>query len=353
MPNTLVHYAVGVALAHGAGYRGRQAWLLGGFAALPDADILTALAWQGVLALSTPPEGITAALSVVLGHRGWSHGVLALALAAVAALAATRSVKWTVWAALAFASHIVLDYLTTWPTYPLIPFSTAHGELGFLAIWDPVFTLVALAYLLCSFVSERGRGEWAWPPRPPRWMRAFRPSRWWRAAQACVVLFLLLLAGAGVAKAGISAATGAPFRDVEPLHLFQYTYVARQGDNYTVGVTPFLWWPGQTLTLPVITLGDGATEEDVPVVFDAANRMECTVVYNWSTRPLWHVARDGERILVDVSPARSAATNLGEGGFLMRFEYDTDGAFRRAGLLAGGTGELRQVHALTSLARCG
>lgn len=352
MPSLLLHYAAGVGIARAAGYRGWRAWGLGGgMAALPDLDVVTTVVEYAILAVATPSDGTIATLSFTLGHRGFSHTVGALLLATAGVLFATRRVRLGLLALGTYASHILLDVLTTWPVRPLEPFHPWQVEYGILTIWDPVFTTVALAYLAAAFVAERSGGTLTRPRWGEAWLSRRRTYRWQRAATGLAVTFLVLLAGAAGAKAAIAASTGSSFRDVEPVHFFQYTYLVREGDHYVVGLTPFLFSPAQTLTVPIVTLRENTTAEDAQLVFDAGLRLECTHLYNWYTNPIWQIRREGEAAIVEVRTAKAAATGLGEAGFALAFRYDGRD-FVEAVLLEGGEPNDITRKELTALARC-
>ncbi|MDR1611312.1 MAG: metal-dependent hydrolase [Planctomycetota bacterium] len=92
-------------------------------------------------------------------HRGYSHSLLALALAGPAFgslgwLFAKRAGPWILWTLLAWLclfSHTFLDLATSWGTMPLLPFSNARISWDILPIVDVFMSSV----LLTSFIANR------------------------------------------------------------------------------------------------------------------------------------------------------------------------------------------------------
>jgi len=149
--DTLTHGIAGsMAIRTLSGRPGRRALLLGAVAGMfPDCDFLF-----------TPDK-----LSYLRNHRGWTHSFVALPVFALAIALAARLVfrrarlpdLW-VFAAAGIASHILLDWITSFGTMFLVPFSRTRFALDWVFILDPILTGVAAVSLLAALVwRKRGR----------------------------------------------------------------------------------------------------------------------------------------------------------------------------------------------------
>ena len=150
--DTITHGIAGSALARGLTGRAaaRAAFLLGAAAAMfPDCDFLF-----------TPDR-----LSYLRNHRGWTHSFVAmpffaLGLAFVARLLLRKARLPALWlfCAVGIASHIVLDWITSFGTMFFIPFSRARYALDWVFILDPFLTGIATLTVLAALLW-RGRGR--------------------------------------------------------------------------------------------------------------------------------------------------------------------------------------------------
>jgi membrane-bound metal-dependent hydrolase YbcI (DUF457 family) len=108
MPSPIGHALAGIAAAwrvlpeeERVAHRWRAIGVVAAIAAAPDLDLL------------------------VNDHRGPAHSVGAAVMAGVVALLCTRSLQWGVAAALAWASHVLLDWLGT----------DTRPPIGVMAFW--------------------------------------------------------------------------------------------------------------------------------------------------------------------------------------------------------------------------
>src|SRR6266536_987075 len=133
-----------------SGRPARRALLLGAVAGMfPDCDFLF-----------TPDR-----LSYLRNHRGWTHSFVALpvfslgiALAARLLFRRARLPDLWIFAAAGIASHILLDWITSFGTMFLVPFSRARFALDWVFILDPFLTGIASVSLLSALVwRRRGR----------------------------------------------------------------------------------------------------------------------------------------------------------------------------------------------------
>ena len=133
---------------------GGRALLIGGaLGTLPDLD-------------SFIPMGN--AIDNMTYHRGFSHSVFVLSLAApVVAFAITRIVRTvrddfrpvllTVW--LCLVTHAILDSLTTYGTQIFWPLDVAPAAWPAVFIIDPLYTLLLLAGALCLWLMRGNRSR--------------------------------------------------------------------------------------------------------------------------------------------------------------------------------------------------
>src|SRR5689334_19010226 len=146
--DSLAHTLCGLAIAESGPrrtYGARASWLLAVAANLPDADIVIRAAGYD---------------TYVFHHRGFTHGAAGIAVQAAALAAVWRArdpeARWRPWALLALlglASHVLLDWITSWGTMFLYPFARDRFALDWVAIIDPAVWALLAAGL--------GAG-WAW-----------------------------------------------------------------------------------------------------------------------------------------------------------------------------------------------
>lgn len=258
--DNLTHTLLGAALAQ-AGLRRKTplataALLIG--ANLPDVD--------GILYWVARPD------SAYGFRRGWTHGVLAVAVWPFVLTALLLA--WDRWvrrrrhpeappavagtllwlALLAVATHPLLDWLNTYGVRWLMPFSRRWFYGDVLFIVDP-WVWLAL-----------GLGWWA---SRRRWARgdagAGRPARW---ALAVTAAYVLLMGASGIAARQVAsealAAGGHAGARVmagpEPLTPFRRQIVADIGTGYVLGTVDWLRRPRFVPEGSLVAKGDRAPE---------------------------------------------------------------------------------------------
>lgn len=118
--------------------------IVAGWPAAPDRR------WRGVLVLAV--VAIAPDLDLLVGdHRGISHSLGAAAIAGTLAWAATRRPRWGLVVALAWASHVLLDWLS----------NDTRAPIGVMALWPlsedyyksriEVFGAISRRYWLAEF----------------------------------------------------------------------------------------------------------------------------------------------------------------------------------------------------------
>lgn len=150
--DTITHGIAGSALTRSlTGRSGARAALLLGAAAgmFPDCDFFF----------------MSDRLSYLRNHRGWTHSfvalpVFALGLALIGRLLFRKARLPALWlfCAVAIASHILLDWITSFGTMFFVPVSWTRYALDWVFILDPFLTgIAALTLLAAMFWRRRGR----------------------------------------------------------------------------------------------------------------------------------------------------------------------------------------------------
>jgi inner membrane protein len=296
--DNLCHTLVGAALADSGLARSTPlatATLLVG-ANLPDADVL-AYFWGEMDALAF--------------RRGWTHGVLALALWPLVLTGLVLA--WDRWvrrrrrpdaepvrprallllSAVAVWSHPLLDYLNTYGMRWLMPFKDVwyYGDTLFIIdIW--IWLALGLGVAASRWQARRGR------PRPER------PAI---AALAAVTLYILLMAGSQVAsraaaREGLAAAGERPERLMAgplPVTPFRRALVADAGPHYALGTVDLR--RGPALAGEVSRLPKGVPH---PAVAAAAITREGRIFLHWARFPYFVVEERPEQYVVRMGDAR-------------------------------------------------
>ena len=150
--DTISHGLAGAVLVRSVSQRtaARAALVLGMAAAMwPDLDFLF----------------LHDRLDYLRNHRGWSHSfvylpLFSLALALLGRLVFRTARLPTLWlfCAVGIASHILTDWITSFGTMFLVPFTRQRFSLDWVFILDPYFTVICLAGLIGA-VFARGRAR--------------------------------------------------------------------------------------------------------------------------------------------------------------------------------------------------
>lgn len=329
MPNSLIHYAAGALLAHGAGLRGRARALVPLVAVVPDLDVVTAVPWM-VLAPHLP-WGADALITGgwILGHRGLSHTFLAAVLCGIAVWLWRRDTRLAAIAGGIWASHVVLDIVTPWPTAPWWPISTVELQQPLVTTLDPVLTLASLAVVL-ALVAPVVLPRLPWPgqARRDRWIEGAQ-TRQGASLVAVSVAFVVVLGTVPVT----ALALGAPLADVHPSGSPGTVVVDRVGDAYTLSFIAQPWVDEPHQTIPVVR-GDASSVADQRVAL-ARCVLENLGPYGTVDLPAFVVeARpDGTSVVRAYDVIRNATQ---DGGPELRFVID-DGQVVQA--TTGGAGD--------------
>jgi inner membrane protein len=146
--DTLTHGIAGAVVTRTLGGRpGRRALLLGALAGMfPDCDFLFM------------PDR----LSYLRNHRGWTHSFVALpffslAIALIARFFLRKARLPDLWlfCAAGIASHILLDWITSFGTMFFVPLSRERFALDWVFILDPYLTGAAAISLACGLLWRK------------------------------------------------------------------------------------------------------------------------------------------------------------------------------------------------------
>jgi inner membrane protein len=292
--DNLCHTLVGAALGE-AGLRKKtplaMATLLIG-ANLPDVDA-GSYAW-----------GRTTALGF---RRGWTHGVLAMAVLPVvlagAALAWDRLVRrrrspaaepaLPVWllvlAALSVWTHPLLDFLNTYGVRWLMPFSDRWYYGDTLFIVDPwIWLMLGSGVWLTRHRARRGRPG------------ALAPARLGLAATAAYVALMGAgtLAGRRMAAGMLPGAVRFMVAPVPVLPVVRHV-VADLGDRYEHSTVMLFPRPGVTGAMEAVGTGRAR-----PEALTAARTPEGRVFLRWARFPVFRVEREGPAAVVAIGDER-------------------------------------------------
>jgi len=303
--DNITHTLVGAALGQ-AGLKRRTALGMATLvigANLPDVDAITY--WTG---------------GAIGFRRGWTHGILALALLPFLltalvlawdrsqrrrrrrALRADRpaTVPREVFflAFLAVLTHPLLDWLNTYGMRWLMPFRDEwyHGDAWF--IMDPwVWLALGLGVALSAWLGRGGRGGAGGADYPAR------------VALALVVAYALAMlgisaAGRQTARRALAADGGAPAAVMvgptfgNPL---LWDVVARQGDGYRFGTLQVVPW---RVRLQATPLPSGLAD---PAARAAAASPAARPFLGWARFPVFRVQRGPSATLVRIADVRYGA----------------------------------------------
>jgi membrane-bound metal-dependent hydrolase YbcI (DUF457 family) len=285
---------------------------------------------------------------MMLGHRGISHSLLLLGVVLLVTLAFTRKRQTLLAVFCIWGSHLVLDALTSWKMFPLLPFSYAPFYLGIVEVFDSwlmFFTSLMLAFLICSSLIENESKKGpvfaylfflllgvypairmnefniqtlvlsqlvmlvaivycvqALKKRRKRRLVRF-VGRGVKVSSFLAVGYLVLLI---VGKAFFAFSYSVPFTALEPLEEFAFngnthTYELIEGDAYRVGMVS-LMGREQELVIPIVVNDIGV---DGRLVQEYREAYGYALHTNWINYPVWTFKSENGEIYVTIRYAKS------------------------------------------------
>jgi inner membrane protein len=298
--DNICHTLVGAALAE-AGLRKKTPLATGTLlvaANLPDVD--------GVL------YWVSQADTAYGFRRGWTHGVLALALWPFVLTGLVLA--WDRWvrrrrhpaaepalplallglSALALLTHLALDYLNTYGVRWLMPFQDAWSYGDTLFIADPwVWLALGLGYYLSSRRRRRGAPH---PERAAAWSLALVTL--YIAVMGVSGLAARAVARAAIERSGVTVVRlmAGPF----PATPFRRQIVAEAGDRYILGTVDWLHRP---LFVPG-AVSPVLKRDQQPAVAEAARTPSGVSFMRWARFPFYVVERGARATVVRMVDAR-------------------------------------------------
>lgn len=245
-------------------------------------------------------------------RRGWTHGVLALALWPFVLTGLVLA--WDRWvrrrrhpaaepalprallalSALALLTHPVLDYLNTYGVRWLMPFRDAWSYGDTLFIADPwVWLALGLGYYISSRRRRRGAPH---PERAAVWSLALVTL--YVAAMGVSGLAARAVARAAIERPGVTVGRlmAGPF----PATPFRRQIVADAGDRYILGTVDWLRRP----TFVSDPRSPVLKRDGQPVVAEAARTPAGASFTRWARFPFYVVDRSARTTVVRMVDAR-------------------------------------------------
>lgn len=263
---------------------------------LPDVDVIS-LAWGNLAGLSF--------------RRGWTHGILALALwpfllagamLLVDRLVTRRGARFgplLLLSAIGVASHPLLDALNTYGVRWLMPFSDAwyYGDTLFIVdVW--VWLALGVGVFLSVRRERRGMPGWTTPARAALLVAALYTGG----------MFTLGRLSAAAARFELRA-EGIPVRRVLasplPVTPFQRAVVVDEGDRYLVGR---IRTSGNLVSLGEWPKRNPDDELEDPALTLAAATPEAAAFLRWARYPTYLVDRRGGATVVHFLDLRYATS---------------------------------------------
>jgi inner membrane protein len=291
--DNLTHTLAGFAFAESGLKRrtrlGTAALVLG--ANLPDLDGLSYLFGSGIDGLAF--------------RRGWTHGVLAMAvlplLLAAALLGwsrlvpreghATQTKGLLLLAAIGVWSHPLLDLLNTYGVRLLMPFSSRWFYGDALFIIDPwIWLTLGTGIVLSSWLARRQKNPG----------RSARPAQVALALSSCYALAMAALSRAGAAAVERQAGESASRTLAAPVfgNPLRRDVIRELHGRYELGELSFGWRPRYSAT------AQRPSGREEPAAALAARTRAGTIFLRWARFPCFELERSGEHVMVVISDLR-------------------------------------------------
>ncbi|MDA1196337.1 MAG: metal-dependent hydrolase [Nanoarchaeota archaeon] len=351
MVATSMHYIFGVMIAYLLGYRGNKKFWVGLLAVIPDIDAIFFIflaAGRNIFNYSLGFYETSQTAVMLLGHRGISHSLFLFGLAVLMAYLFTRKRSVALAVFSIWGSHLVLDAMTSWKMFLLLPFSYMPFYLGIVEVFDSwlmFFTSLMLGFLICSSLIENESKKGpvfgylfflVLGVYPAIRMNEFNiqtivlsqlvifgsiiycvaalknrrkkrlvnfVGRGIKYSSLLAVSYLVLLI---IGKLFYSFSYSIPFIDLEPLEEFAYngnlhTYELDEGAAYRVGMVN-LKGQMQEQVIPKV-INDIGVESSLIIAYQEAYGYALHT--NWINHPVWtFMSEDGE-VYVNIRYAKS------------------------------------------------
>jgi len=328
MVATAIHYVTGLVIARLFNYKDNHKFLQGLWAAAPDVDAIFFIVL--ILANRMFGMGSSSQWTVLFSHRGISHSFLLIAIVLVV-LFLLKSKKILMVACM-LSSHLILDLMTSWKLFLLLPFSYFPLSLNVIEVFDSVLVLLTtlifaifigkgilnkerklslvLAYVffaIFGFASSVAMGEFNIQTillsqslffiiifgffKASQHKQGTRKVIEKKAYKAMLTVSFIAIGYLTLLVAGkfmYMPSTGASFTDLEPLEQFAFNYNAHtfeidQGDSYAIGIVS-LQGIQETATVKKVIDTGGVDDTVIQSFLDA---YPYSIAINWINNPVW------------------------------------------------------------------
>jgi len=338
-----MHYIAGILFAWFYGIKGNKKYWYGLWAIVPDLDgILIALLMLGRRIFGYSLEFLEHNQFFVtfFSHRGFSHSLFLLALV-IGALFLFKIPKRTILIISSiWASHLFLDYLTSWKFFPFLPFSFSSHYLGLVEIFDSFlvfFSTILFAFFIGMSIAHKREkktlvfaylfilffgffssvfmnefnvqtiilsqlffwliviGFWYYSRTSSKKKCLQLGSKGIITFTWIIVLYLSMLF---LSQVYYAYELKTPLTNIEPLEQFAFnnnahTFEIDQGDTYTIGMIT-LTGIVEEKTIPKIVNNAGISEEIIDDYLQAYGK---ALHSNWFNHPVWTFYQDEEGII--------------------------------------------------------
>ena len=328
MVATSIHYIISVFLAWRFGNTSTKNPFKWGFiGVIPDFD---GLLFAVVILLESLGLGSVLSSSwatMLFSHRGISHSLILLGIISAGSWALWRSWRLTGLISLLWGTHLLLDGITAWKLFPLLPFSYIPFHMGLVEVFDPLLTVISAAifgFLLVHLISRENL-RWAilgmvfiliWGMTfsvvmgeynvetlvvagillvLPSLLRYLQLPSLQTKPVLMILGWLLILYPVSIlgVQIGYQQLIGpVPISNIEPLEEFAFnanahTYEYTRGDTYMVGLISYRGIEEER-SIPQVIAPSSITNDTIDAYRAAYSR---AIPINWINHPQWTFSR--------------------------------------------------------------
>jgi len=348
MVASAMHYIIGVAIVWLFGIKDNRKYLYGLWAVAPDMDaIFLALFRMGSLIFGYDMSIFQTSepLMIIFSHRGLSHSLL-LFVIVMGIIYIVRKKSFAMIGIL-WSSHFLIDMLTQWKSFPLLPFSYRSVQLGFLEIYDSfllLFTTLIIAVMIGISIKQKAKKGILvfayiflilFGIMPSVFFQEFTPESilisqilFWiivgafvfsdvkianaeRFIRKTIIVMVAYVCILVIVQGAYAAILDTSITNLEPLPEFTFTYNAHtfeidEGDHYRIGVISLRGIEEEKEVPKIIKEGD-IPDSEIQAYLTAYKK---SLYLNWINNPVWKFSRakDGS-IVANINYAKNYLDN--------------------------------------------